>query len=186
VLNFQMCLAARRLAAAACVAGLGLCAPALADTPQPAKPVELQRLAGLWYEIARVPNQAEGNCPFATTDWQPQSGGKFLVVQTCRPAEGAPSSRVIRATANPLDPGANAKWRMSYFGGMIHRDYWVMDHGADNDWVILGMPGKNYVWVLSRQPAAPEPMREEFLQRISALGYDASRLVFAPALAGRG
>jgi apolipoprotein D and lipocalin family protein len=169
--------------AAAFVAGL--VAPALADTPQPAKPVEPQLMTGLWYEIARVPNQAENDCAFATMDWQPQSSGKFLVTQTCRPAAGAPSSRVIRATADPLDPGANSKWRMSYFAGLIHRDYWVMDHGADNDWVILGMPGKTYVWVLTRQPTAPGPMRAEFLQRIGALGYDTSRLVFPLTLAGR-
>src|SRR4051812_15983470 len=152
-------------AVAGALAGvLGLGAAAVADTPQPAKTVELSRLAGHWYEIARVPNLLENNCAFATSDWQPQAGGKFLVTQTCAAAENAPNKRVIKGTADPLDPAGNTKWRMSYFGGLVHRDYWVIDHATDDDWVILGMPGKKYLWVLSRRPNMPEPVREQMMQ----------------------
>ena len=146
--------------------------------PEPARPVDIQHLAGRWYEVARVPNLAESDCPFATTEWQPKEGGKFLVTQTCRKSESAAPDRTIKATADPLDPAGNTKWRMNYFGGLIRRDYWVIDHAADDSWVILGMPGKRYLWILSRQPDAPQAERQAFLQKVASLGYDASRLIF--------
>ncbi len=153
-------------------------ASALADTPEPAKPVEVQRLMGHWFEVARMPNNAEKDCAFSTSDWTPQSGGRFLVTQTCRKAGNEKSARVIRATADPLDPVGNAKWRMNYFGGLIRRDYWVIDHSVDSGWVILGMPNKPYLWILSRQSTATPAVRDQVLQRVRALGYDPGRLIF--------
>ncbi|GEM_PF-173146 len=172
-----------------CVAGavsLIAAATALAEPamPQPAKPVDMQRLAGRWFEVARVPNMAERDCPVAMADWEPQPGGKFKVTQTCMKSVGGPPGRVIHAVADPLDPGANTKWRMNYFGGLIRRDYWVLDFAPDNSWVVLGMSGgKRFVWVLTRQPVVPQAQREQFVQKIAALGYDASRVVFPVVLA---
>ena len=153
---------------------------------QPSRPVDMQRLAGRWFEIARVPDAAESDCPFATTDWQPLPGGKFRVTQTCSKGPDAPPGRVIHATADPLDPVGNTKWRMNYFGGLIRRDYWVLDYASDGAWIILGMPGKHYVWVLCRAPNTPQALREQFVQKIVALGYEGGRLVFPVQLAERG
>ena len=167
---------------------LGRAGPALAadegPSPQPARPVEMSHLVGRWYEIARVPNLAENNCPFATSDWQPQTGGRFQVTTTCSRAENAPATRIIKGTAEPLDPAGHAKWRMSYFGGLIHREYWFVDHAPDDDWVILAMPGKPYVWILSRQAELPTATRDMVVQRVASLGYDVKRLVFPLALTG--
>jgi apolipoprotein D and lipocalin family protein len=157
------------------------------NPPPPKKPVDMQRLAGRWYEVARVPNIAESDCPFASTDWDPQANGKFKVTQICsKTLDGAPG-RVIHATADPLDASGNTKWRMNYFGGLIRRDYWVLDYAPDDSWVIMGMPGpKRYVWILARQPVQPQAAREQVVQKIVALGYDASRLVFPVQLASEG
>lgn len=154
--------------------------------PSPGRPLDIQRLAGRWYEIARVPNAAENDCPFATTDWAPLPNGKFRVTQTCSKGPDAPPGRVIRATADPLDPGGNTKWRMNYFAGLIRRDYWVLDYAPDGSWIILGMPGKHYVWVLCRSPDTPQALREQFVQKIVALGYEGARLVFPVQVAERG
>ena len=69
-----------------------------------------------------MPNAAENNCPFATTDWAPLPNGKFRVTQTCSKGPDAPPGRVIRATADPLDRVGNTKWRMNYFAGLIRRE----------------------------------------------------------------
>ncbi|HUO22035.1 MAG TPA: lipocalin family protein [Caulobacteraceae bacterium] len=178
-------------AGVAAVALIATSAPAAwadpTDPPNPQKPVDMQRLAGRWYEVARVPNLAESDCPFATTDWDPQPNGKFKVTQVCSKSASGPPGRTIHATADPLDPSSNTKWRMNYFGGLIRRDYWVLDYAPDDSWVILGMPGpKHYVWILARQPVQPQAQREQVVQKIAALGYDASRLVFPVMLASRG
>ncbi len=173
----------------ALVAALALATSAMAAAPpapvQPTRALELLHLSGRWYEVARVPNLAEKDCAFATTDWKPVGDGKFKVTQTCAKSPDD-HGRTITATADPLDPTGNAKWRMNYFGGLIRRDYWVMDHADDDSWLILGMPGKHYVWVLSRQPRSPQAEREQFIEKIAALGYDAGKLVFPLTLASRG
>jgi apolipoprotein D and lipocalin family protein len=192
VKQFRVCRAsvlAVVLAAGPCAAAVASPPPSPEGAPQLAQPLprlDYQRLAGRWYEVARVPNKAEDDCPVATTDWQPLPGGKYRVTQTCSKAMDGPPGRVIHATADPLEPATNAKWRMNYFGGLIRRDYWVVDRAPDDQWLILAMPGKRFVWVLARQPFTPQVQREQFVQKIAALGYDASRLVFPVTLAERG
>ena len=153
---------------------------------EPSKPMDIQRMSGRWYEVARVPNMAEKDCPFAMTDWDPQPGGKFKVTQSCMKTEGGEVTRTIRSSADPLDPVLNAKWRMNYFGGLIRRDYWILDRAADDQWLIMGMPGKHFVWVFARRPNQAQAERAQVVQKISAMGYDASRLVFPVLLAERG
>ena len=159
---------------------------AVAATTQPSfiPPVDTRLLEGRWYEVGRVPNRFESDCELATSDWQALSGGRFSVVQTCKHGLDGPG-RVIRATAQPVDPNSAAKWKMTYFGGLVRREYWVLDHAPDNSWLILGMPGGRYVWVLARRPEAPASLREHCMRKIAAAGYDASRLVF-PVLVAQG
>ena len=170
---------------AACLA---VTAPAwaatLAGAPEPVKTVDIQRLQGRWYEIARIPNRFEKDCGFATTDWVPQSGGRFLVTQTCKKTEVDRDGHVTRATADPLDPAGNAKWRMNYFGGLIRRDYWLVDHAADGSWVLMGMPRRPSLWLFGRQQSLTPVQREQALQRARALGYDPALLVFPSSLPG--
>jgi apolipoprotein D and lipocalin family protein len=156
--------------------------PALAGAPQPTSRLDLSTMAGRWYEVARTPNHTQKGCQAGTADWT-RNGDGYSVVQACR--KGAPDGPLAewRAKAKVVDTTTNAKFKMSFFGGLVNQEYWVLDHRNDQGWVILGTPGGNFLWLMSQRPNLAPAAKAQALARIRQLGYDVGRLEFpTPAL----
>ncbi|MBC7490293.1 MAG: lipocalin family protein, partial [Glaciimonas sp.] len=56
-------------------------------------------------------------------------------------------------------------------------DYWVLDLASDYSYAVVGEPGRNYLWVLSRTPNLPDVMYQAGLAKVAAQGFDVSKLV---------
>jgi apolipoprotein D and lipocalin family protein len=157
-------------------AALAAAAPAMAGAPQPTRPVARSLYSGRWYEIAHTPNPRERDCQGATSDFATSAHGDLTVVETCHRGGPVGPARSFSAKAAILPGAGGAKFAMSFVGGLIHQQYWILDHAAD--WAIMATPGGNYVWLLSRRPVMDEASRALALGRVHALGYDTGRLVF--------
>jgi apolipoprotein D and lipocalin family protein len=164
-----------RYALAACLALAAT--PVLAAAPEPTTKVDASAMSGRWYEVARIPNPMQKGCRNGTSDWA-RAGDGYAVTQAC--LKGA-SRAEWRARAKVVDPHTNAKFKMSFFGGMLHQEYWVLDSRPDQGWLILATPGGNYLWLMSQRPALGEAAKTQALSRIRQLGYDAARLEFPAA-----
>jgi apolipoprotein D and lipocalin family protein len=166
-----------RLSASALILALAMAGSAAAEAPPPQTRIELGKMIGRWYEVARLPNKTQRGCQGGTSDWA-RSGEGFAVVQTCyRGSLDAPPTE-WRARARVVDPRTNAKFKMSFFGGMLSQEYWVIDHRPEQGWLILGTPGGNYLWLMSQRPTLSQAVRAEALARVKQLGYDIGRLEF--------
>jgi apolipoprotein D and lipocalin family protein len=145
--------------------------------PQPAPHIELTKIVGRWYEVARLPNMTQRGCQAGTSDWT-RNGEGFSVVQACH--KGAPDGPLSewKAKARVADPVSNAKFRMSFFGGLISQEYWVLDQRSDEGWLILSTHDGKYLWLMSQKPTLPTAIRTEALARIKQLGFDIGRLEF--------
>jgi apolipoprotein D and lipocalin family protein len=144
---------------------------------QPAPHIELNKIVGRWYEVARLPNMTQRGCQAGTSDWT-RSGDGFSVVQACH--RGTPDGPLAewKAKAHAIDPVSNAKFRMSFFGGLVSQEYWVLDQRSDEGWLILSTHDGRYLWLMSQKPSLPAPVRSEALARIKQLGFDTGRLEF--------
>jgi apolipoprotein D and lipocalin family protein len=149
----------------------------IAAAPQPTKPVPLQSYLGKWYEVARLHNQPEEPCVRAQADYIAQPDGGVRVVQTCFRASGPP--KYFRANMKIVDPGTNAKFRLTFFP-FVYKDYWVLDYGPDNGWVVLGEPTGKYLWLFSRTPNL-QAHKAELVARAKALGYNTNALIYDKA-----
>jgi apolipoprotein D and lipocalin family protein len=136
--------------------------------------------SGRWYELARTPNALQKDCEGATSDFENFSGAAFEVVDTCH--KGAPNgpAKVLRSTARMTPGSDNARFRMAFFGGLIHQEYWILDRADDGAWAIMATPGGNYVWLLARAPVLPPAVMAAAMARIHRLGY--ARLMFPQQL----
>ena len=162
------------LAAAACAAAQ----PALAGPPlAPGVRIELAQMSGRWYEVARIPNQLQRGCEAGTSDWT-RAGEGFAVVQACH--KGKPDGPVAewKAKARVADPATNAVFKMSFFGGLVSKEYRVLDHRPDQGWLILSTDDGRYLWLMSQRPTLPAAIRAQALARIKQLGFDVGRLEF--------
>ena len=167
-----------RLVFAALAAALML-APvsAQAMTVEPTGRVELSKMMGRWYEVARVPNALQNGCQAGASDWTPQAAG-FAVVQSCRKGGDAGQLKVWKAKATVADPRTNAKIKMSFFGGVVSQDYVVVEHRPEQGWLVLATANGKYLWLMSQKPVLPAPIKSQALARIRQLGFDIGRLEF--------
>jgi apolipoprotein D and lipocalin family protein len=167
----------RLIVVVAAVAAWLTAAPALAEVPQPAEKIELNKMMGRWYEVARMPNQTQRGCEAGTSDWARTNDG-FAVVQACH--RGAPDGPLSewKARARVADPVTNAKFRMSFFGGLISQEYWVLEHRPDQGWLILATHDGKYLWLMSQHPTLPAAVKAQAMARIRQLGFDPARLEF--------
>ncbi len=160
---------------------ISACGPsAMAGAPAPAKPVPASLYSGRWYEIARTPNTMQKNCEGATSDFDDFSGDGFEVVDTCHAGSPGGPARVLKAKARIMPGSANTRFRMGFFGGLVHQEYWILDHAEDGAWAIMATPGGNYVWLLARRPVLAPAVMAAAMARVHQLGY--ARLVFPQQL----
>jgi apolipoprotein D and lipocalin family protein len=140
-----------------------------AKVPQPAKPVDLQRYLGRWFELARHENRFEKGLDSVTAEYALLPDGKLAIVNRGT-RDGKEQVREGRAIV--ADEATNAKLKVSFFGPIYAGDYWVLECGEDYDWAIVGEPSGRYLWVLAREPRPSAALVETILARVEALGYD--------------
>ena len=150
---------------------------AVAAMAQPVPHIELTKMMGRWYEVARLPNKTQHGCQAGTSDWT-RSGEGFSVVQACH--RGSPDGPLAewKAKARVADPVSNAKFKMSFFGGLVSQEYWVLDQRSDEGWLILATHDGAYLWLMSQKPTLPPAIRAQAVARIKQLGFDPARLEF--------
>ena len=161
-------------AAALVMVALPMAATAMA---QPVTHIELTRMMGRWYEVARLPNKIQSGCQAGASDWTRTNEG-FSVVQSCH--RGTPDGPLAewKARARVADPVSNAQFRMCFFGGLLSQEYWVLDQRPDQGWLILATHDGKYLWLMSQKPTLSASIRSEAVARIKQLGFDIARLEF--------
>lgn len=161
-----------------------LSAPALAIAKPPLQAVpelDLARYAGTWHEIARLPMYFERKCARdITATYTPREDGTITVRNACVKADGVNmvSEGVARKTG--ADP---AKLEVRFAPGwlsalpFVWADYWVIAVDTDYRWAIVGEPGREYLWILSREPTLDAKTFEDLKGRARMMGYDLAELI---------
>lgn len=165
-----------------CSLALGpLCLAACSTAPVAPLPtvaaVDLARYTGAWYEVAMLPNFFQSRCVSDTQANYRSRDGDIEVINRCRQADGSLTS--AQGVAKVVAGSANAKLRVSFFRP-FYGDYWVLALPQDYRWVLVGEPGRQYGWVLSRTPAMAAGDLKEALDRAEALGYRRADFRFTP------
>ena len=142
--------------------------------PEPARPVDLKRYLGRWYEIARYEQRFERGCEGVTADYNMRMDGTIDVLNRCRKSNGKIDES--RGVAKVVDLSSNAKLKVSFFGP-FYGDYWVLDHAGDYSWSIVGEPSGRYLWILAREANPSAEATAQLIGRTRALGYNANMLV---------
>jgi apolipoprotein D and lipocalin family protein len=145
--------------------------------------VDLDRYAGVWYEVARLPNRFEADCAGdVTATYTPRDGGGLTVVNQCRRADGSTIRAEGRARlASAAGPASKLEVRFAprwlSWLPVVWGDYWVIELADDYRYAVVGSPDREYLWILSRTPSLDDATMAELTGRIAARGFDASKIV---------
>ncbi len=137
--------------------------------------VDLTRYVGTWYDIASFPQRFQRGCTGTTATYTLRSDGTIEVLNRCRDRALDGRERVAKGRARVVDRSTNSKLKVSFFRP-FWGDYWIIDLGPDYEYAVVGHPGRDYLWILSRTPVMDAAMYEGILDRLRQQGYDVTRL----------
>jgi len=144
------------------------------------KRVDLNQYAGLWYEIAKIPNSFQKQCVSGTTaEYSLMEDGRIQVVNRCHEANGNQGS--AKGLARVTDVQTNAKLQVSFVRFLGRNwfwgDYWIIGLDDDYQWAIVGHPKRTYGWILARAPALVPSDLERCYNILREQGYEPQAFV---------
>ncbi|HEX2868613.1 MAG TPA: lipocalin family protein [Ignavibacteriales bacterium] len=151
------------------------------DEPETVKFVDLKRYAGLWYEIARIPNRFQKSCTGNTTaEYSLMDDGRVRVVNSCDEEDG--KRNIAEGVARISDTSSNAKLEVSFFSILGIRpfwgDYWILGLDKDYRYAVVGSPDRKYGWILSRTPHLSDEKLSEAWKILERQGYNPKNFQF--------
>lgn len=152
--------------------------------PQVVDDVDLDRYAGLWFEIARIPNRFQSQCAKGTTArYALMDNGQIRVVNRCYKEDGSQDS--VTGVARVVDEKTNARLEVSFVRFLGRNwfwgDYWIIGLDENYKWAVVGHPERKYGWILSRSPEIPDALRQRIDALLEKQGYDPAAFVDTPA-----
>lgn len=172
----------RLLSALALAAALAFDPARAADAPLPvATQLELERYAGRWYEIARLPMSYEDDCTGdVRAEYALRPDGGIEVINRCRTADG---ESIARGSARVLGPGRlQVRFAPDWLAWLpwVWADYQVIELDPQYRWALVGQPSRRYLWVLARTPQLDAAITQRLLARARELGFDLTELIHTP------
>jgi apolipoprotein D and lipocalin family protein len=153
---------------------------------RPVASVDLSRYAGLWHEVARFPNRFQRECAGpATAEYTLLADGQIRVVNSCPQDDGTVKraegrAKLARADGPPSVLKVRFAPRILSFLPFVWGDYWILDLTDDYSAALVGDPGREYLWILSRTPRLDPATYDRLVGTARAQGFDAGRLVRLP------
>lgn len=167
-------------------AGTGLKTP-----PETVTAVDLTRYTGLWHEIARLPMWAQWNCVTSTAEYRLRDDGKVGVRNACVTKDGGQIS--IDGEATVVDAEHHAKlnvvfdqWAaklVAWFTSSEQGNYWILRLDPNYQWVVVGTPDREYLWILSRSKVMDDDLYRELVEYVRQQGFSVDKLIRAPLTA---
>lgn len=165
--------------------GLASAQPSKQAPLQTVNSVEIPKYLGKWYEIARYPNKFQKQCVGNTTaTYSQKPGGELEVLNECLRKDGTTDS--AKADGKIADKTGNAKLKVRFAPGFLSflpfvwADYWIIDLGSNYEYVVVGEPKREYLWILSRKPVLDDAVYQDIVRRVEAKGFVPTRLVKTP------
>lgn len=158
------------------------------DTLQTVPNVDLKRYVGVWHEIALFPNRFQAQCIADTTaTYRLQDNGRIEVTNRCRLSDGKSDDAIGEAKLADAADTTKLKvrfapWYLSWLP-QVWGNYWVIDLDADYQYAVVSEPSKKFLWILARTPSLPAETLTGIKSRLTAKGFDVSRLQMTPQTA---
>lgn len=140
--------------------------------------VDLDRLLGTWFEVARLPNlEADGpgqDSVNVTATYTKDPQGRISAQTRANNAKAAMRVSEVSARVYPAD-ASGSKLILSFYK-LIRADLWVIGLDPDYRWVLLGTPRRRRLWLIAREPQIAADDYARAMAIASAQGYQADRV----------
>jgi lipocalin len=138
--------------------------------------VDLDRYAGTWYEIARLPNSFERKLKCASANYTLRGDGKITVLNKGYYITDPQRSNTAKGVAWIPDKNSPAKLKVQFFWP-FSGNYWIIDLDKDYKYVLVGDPSFKYLWILCREKKMDESTYNMLLNKAVENGFDVKSII---------
>lgn len=136
------------------------------------KSVDIQRFMGKWYVIANIPTFIEKNATHGIENYSWNEKEQRIDVLFTQIKDGEKKEYTQKAWIH--DPSGN-EWKIQFFWPLKF-SYLVLDLAQDYSWTVVGVPNRDYVWIMSREKTMDEKTYSEIVSRLKDQHYDVSQI----------
>lgn len=138
--------------------------------------VDLNRYAGKWYEIARLPNFFERKLKCASATYTLRPDGRITVLNAGNYIEDPKKSTSTTGVAWVPDKNSPAKLKVQFFWP-FSGDYWILYLDKDYRYALVGDPDTKYLWILARDKVMDDTTYRMLLQKAVDNGYNVETII---------
>jgi apolipoprotein D and lipocalin family protein len=154
---------------------------AFSQRVQTVKQLDIDRYLGLWYNVASYRGGFHKGCRCTTAEYDVVPNKKYLSITNRCIRFKHNRSKIITTEGKAYygEDSDNAELKIQYHWPFRHTCY-VIGLADDYSWAVIGRPGQNHLWILSRDPAMPLEVNGKILELIANQGYDVNKIVKTP------
>lgn len=136
--------------------------------------LDLKRMTGTWYVVARIPNLLERGHMSSRNEYALREDGKVGVHYVYRTG---PNSvyRTVDAVATPLPDTGNNEWRIRFYR-LVPSTMRVLEMAPDNSWALIDSPGRDLAWIFTRKPDISDKQYLDLRQRLRQHGINVDKV----------
>jgi lipocalin len=144
------------------------------------KDIDFRRLAGTWYEIARLPNKREEGLVNITTTFRLLGRDRIEVINRGHKESPDGEAVTLKLTARLPQPHEPASLTVRYCG-FFRFTYNVLElDTAEYQYAMISGNTREDLWLFSRTPAMDDAVVDKLVSAARADGYDVSELIWCP------
>ncbi len=157
------------------ILGLAACAETPAS-PDVVKNFDLNKYLGTWYEIARFDHSFERGLSNVTANYSLRPDGKVKVINRGFKEKSNTWSESVGKAKFAGDRTVGSL-KVSFFGP-FYGAYNIVKLDENYQYALVISNGFDYMWLLSRTKTIPDDIKQQYLDRAKALGFDTSKLIW--------
>ena len=137
---------------------------------------ELDRYLGKWYEIARLDHSFERGLENVTAEYALKPGGGVSVANR---GYSSTQKKWKDAQGKAFFVGDEkvGHLKVSFFGP-FYGSYAIFELDKDYQYAFVSGSNTKYLWFLSRTPQVSQELKDQFIEKVKALGFETSNLIF--------
>jgi apolipoprotein D and lipocalin family protein len=141
--------------------------------------VDINRFMGKWYVISSIPTFIEKSAHNAveTYTWN-EKEKRIDVYFTFNKGSFQGERKEYTQKAFVHDKSGN-EWRIQFFWPLKF-PYLILDLDKDYTYTVIGVPNRDYVWIMAKTPTLPEKTYQEIIERLKAQHYDTNIIEKVP------
>lgn len=148
---------------------------------EPVQNFQLPNYLGKWYEIARLDHSFERGLQQVSAEYSMRDDGGIRVLNRGYSAEekawDEAEGRAYFVNIPTDKEPAVGHLKVSFFGP-FYSTYAIFELADDYNHAFVSGYNHDYLWLLSRTPIVSEALKQRFVERSKALGFDTQQLIF--------